>query len=172
MVWDGTRSFLKFWHFYYKFPIKRFLIKKACTNCRIYPDLQIDASQSILIPLSKCTSSPGISNILHLPQQKVIKVGPTIRSISSEMSWWKFMTEKKRTENFLFLEKLISEGWYLYQRNPHPFANPNIQFLSPMYDLKRQGSPKCPGDWLSFEYYEKSRIYTLRFAQSIALFLV
>ena len=27
------------------------------------------------------------------------------------------------------------EGWYLYQRNPHPLANPNIQFLSPMYDL-------------------------------------
>ena len=88
------------------------------------------------------------------------------------LSWWKFMTEKKCRENFPFLEKLISEGWCSYQRNPHPLANPNIQFSSPMYDLKRQGSPKCPGDWLSFEYYEKSRIYTLRFAQGIPLFLV
>ena len=56
------------------------------------------------------------------------------------------MTEKKCRENVPFLEKMISEGGYLYQSNPHPLANPNIQFLSPMFDLKRQGSPKCPGD--------------------------
>ena len=71
---------------------------------------------------------------------------------------------------FRFLEKLISEGWYSYQRNPQPLTNPNIQFLSLIFDLNRHGSPKCPGNWQSFDYYEKSRVYTLLFAQSIPLF--
>ena len=30
MVWDGTRNFLKFWHFFNKCLIRWFLIKKAC----------------------------------------------------------------------------------------------------------------------------------------------
>ena len=29
VVWDSIKSFLRFWHFYYKFLIKRFLIKKS-----------------------------------------------------------------------------------------------------------------------------------------------